>query len=55
MYDSGKMLDSELCLMGVLGGDIDAPFPVDLIKFLEHGGICALKINKSRELKPTLL
>lgn len=40
------MLDSKLCLIVVLRGNIDTPFPMDLIHFVKHGGICALKINK---------
>ena len=40
------MLDPKLCLIVVLGGNIDFPFPVELVHFLEHGGICALKMKQ---------
>lgn len=32
--------------MSVFGRNINAIFPVDLVYFLQHGGICALKTNK---------
>lgn len=32
--------------MSVFGRNINATFPVDLVYFLQHGGICALKTNK---------
>ena len=40
------MFDSKLCLIVVLGGNIDDPFTMDLIHLLEQCGICALKNNK---------
>ena len=48
------MLDSKICLIVVLGGNIDVPFPMDLIHFLEQGGICALKIQEKRRVKTHL-
>lgn len=42
------MVDSKLCLIVVLGGNIDAPFLMDLVEFVEQGGICALKMNKKQ-------
>lgn len=49
------MLDSKLCLIVVLGGNVYLPFPMDLIHLLEQGGICALQMNKVGELKAALL
>lgn len=49
------MFDSKLCLIVVLGGNVDVSFPMDMIHLKEHGGIRALKISKRRELKSALL
>lgn len=43
------MQDSKLCLIVVLWGNIDSPFSMYLIHFLEHGGICALKTTQEEE------
>lgn len=38
-----KMLDSKLCRIVVLWGNVDAAFLMNLVHLLEQGGICALK------------
>ena len=42
------MVDSKLGLVVVLGGKVNVPFPMDLIQFLEQGGVCSLKIHKEQ-------
>lgn len=42
------MFDSKLGLVVVLGGKINVPFAMDLIQFLEQGGVCSLKIHKEQ-------
>lgn len=49
------MTDSKLSLIIVLWRKIDVSFPMDLVHFLEHSGVCALKINKELTVKTRFL
>lgn len=40
------MLDTKLGLVAVFGGDVNAAFPMELVDFFQHGGVCALKTKK---------
>lgn len=53
--DSGKVLDTKLGLVVVFGRDINAAFPMELVDFFQHGGVCALKTKKVKRVRANFI
>lgn len=53
--DSGKVLDAKLGLVVVFGRNVNAAFPMELVEFFQHGGVCALKTKKVKRVRANFI